>query len=295
MEQVGDNWLKWRNKGIGSSDAPVIMEVSPYMTRLQLWEEKLGIGAKRDGDNFITQFGKHFEKLARSHFELQMGFETPPECIEHKEFAHLRSSMDAINMKERVFAEIKYMGNDNFDECVAGKKTVDHHFPQVMHQFMCSGFERGFYVPYTLTSDRKQIDRIEVIPLAPDREYIEQKLFPAEQDFWNAVLTQTAPELGPKDIVTVKDAGMIELANRYSLLSKSVKEIEAQMDEAKKQLEVLLEKGSVIDVGGLRITRVLRQGNVNYKAIPQLAGVDLDQYRGKHSSYAKFTLPKATK
>ena len=49
MEQEGFEWHKWRMGGIGSSDAPVVMGVSPYKTIEQLYLEKTGQGEEPEG------------------------------------------------------------------------------------------------------------------------------------------------------------------------------------------------------------------------------------------------------
>ena len=36
------DWLKWRTKGIGGSDASVIAGINPYKSVYQLWKEKTG-------------------------------------------------------------------------------------------------------------------------------------------------------------------------------------------------------------------------------------------------------------
>ena len=38
LEQGTYEWLEWRMGGLGASDAPVVMGVSPYSTSRTLWE-----------------------------------------------------------------------------------------------------------------------------------------------------------------------------------------------------------------------------------------------------------------
>ena len=42
------DWLKWRTKGIGGSDASVIAGINPYKSVYQLWKEKTGQIERRD-------------------------------------------------------------------------------------------------------------------------------------------------------------------------------------------------------------------------------------------------------
>jgi predicted phage-related endonuclease len=46
MQQQTPEWLEFRKNKIGASDAPIIMETSPWKTPYQLWLEKLSLDAK---------------------------------------------------------------------------------------------------------------------------------------------------------------------------------------------------------------------------------------------------------
>ena len=47
-----------------------------------------------------------------------------------------------------------------------------------------------------------------------------------------------------------------------------------------------------VRAGGVTITRSLRAGNINYKSVPQLKGVDLERYRGKASEVVTVRIEK---
>ena len=49
-----EEWLQLRRKGIGGSDASVIMGKNPYRSILQLWEEKTGKLPVTDDGNEYT-------------------------------------------------------------------------------------------------------------------------------------------------------------------------------------------------------------------------------------------------
>jgi len=40
---------------------------------------------------------------------------------------------------------------------------------------------------------------------------------------------------------------------------------------------------------GVKVTQYTRQGNVNYKSVPELKGIDLDDYRGKSTTQYRIT------
>ena len=57
MDQNSPEWHEWRRKGIGSSDAPAVMKVSPWMTPYMLWEIKRGVAQEEPKSLFILDKG----------------------------------------------------------------------------------------------------------------------------------------------------------------------------------------------------------------------------------------------
>jgi hypothetical protein len=69
-------------------------------------------------------------------------------------------------------------------------------------------------------------------------------------------------------------------------------EYEAQgtrLDEAKSQL-MRLTSHAREQGGGVSVTRLWRRGNVEYKRVPELAGVDLEQYRSTAREEVRVTI-----
>ena len=55
-----EEWLKCRERGIGSSEVATIMGVNPYDTPYQLWRRKLGMDAPKQ-ENFAMKAGHYLE------------------------------------------------------------------------------------------------------------------------------------------------------------------------------------------------------------------------------------------
>lgn len=56
-----EQWLELRRRGIGGSDASVVMRQNPYRSVIQLWEEKTGRLPVEDTGNEYTYWGKERE------------------------------------------------------------------------------------------------------------------------------------------------------------------------------------------------------------------------------------------
>lgn len=286
MEQNTDAWLEWRRKGIGGSDAPAVMGVSPYMTPRQLFYEKIGV-QQYEANAFVTDLGHKFEPVMRADFELEHGYSISPQCVQHSELGWLRASLDGFNEEKKVFVEIKYVGEEKLNWILEHKAPLEIHFPQIQHQFLVTGFQTGFYLAYTLTPDRKKVDRKALVKVDRDRAYIDEVLLPKLIEFWNCVQTQTPPPMSDKDVKVVKERTAIDVAEYYFQLLDNKKQLEVEIETLK---ESLLNRADhpTVQIGCAKITRVIKKGSVDYRAIPQLKGLDLDQFRKAPTSYWKI-------
>ena len=64
-------WLQGRRAGIGGSDVPAILGISPYRgnTPLSVWASKLGLGDDRDESTYSQRRGSHMESFIAAELE----------------------------------------------------------------------------------------------------------------------------------------------------------------------------------------------------------------------------------
>ena len=74
-----EEWLKDRRLGIGGSEASIVMGVSPWATRRDLYYDKIGwkpIRIDPEEDNWVAkQVGNRLEELVAMIFSRKTGFE----------------------------------------------------------------------------------------------------------------------------------------------------------------------------------------------------------------------------
>lgn len=204
MQQNTDEWLRWRQEGIGASEVPVILGFEKYQTLYQLWEEKTGRVIREDKSSFVADLGHRWEPVARADFELQYNIEMIPTCVEHKDFPFLRASLDGYNEELGLIHEIKYVGADRLQWVKDNSKELPDHFGQVSQQFIVTGATEGYYSCYTLDKSRKFLDEIVHIEIYPDQERIENEVLPAIFKFWECVKNDTPPNYSAKDLRRIK-------------------------------------------------------------------------------------------
>lgn len=71
-----DEWLEWRRRGIGGSDAAAILGVSPFATARDLYYDKLKVISYEDGEsNWVAKkVGHLLEDLVAEIFHVKTGF-----------------------------------------------------------------------------------------------------------------------------------------------------------------------------------------------------------------------------
>ena len=69
-----DEWLAYRRKGIGGSDASAVLGISPFRTARDLYFDKLGIVTADDGGNWVAmEMGNLLEDLVARIFAKKTG------------------------------------------------------------------------------------------------------------------------------------------------------------------------------------------------------------------------------
>ena len=98
------------------------------------------------------------------------------------------------------------------------------------------------------------------------------------------------PALTDGDKVIRKDAEWLA-AEQYAQLKAEAELLAGRLDTAKEALVALASHPSEAGFG-VSVTRYWKAGSVDYKKVPELAGVDLDSYRQKGRWETRVTVGK---
>jgi len=277
IDQRTPNWLDWRKGGIGSSDAPVIMELSPWKTRYELWIEKTGLEEKKQETNWAMQRGINFEPAGRACYEIMTGLDMPAALVEHAELPFLRASLDGRNAALKRCLEIKFPGRDDHELARSGT-VPEKYWPQVQHILMVTGDDRLDYFSYHVAKGQTPAQGEGIlVPVLPDREYI-SKLATEEIKFWELVKTATPPELSDRDVKQVK--GLENLMANW-LTAKSEYDIAKDKLEEIRKMIIQAAPHPRFQCAGVQAMKIIRRGAIDYESVPELKGVDLERYRRK--------------
>lgn len=252
-----EEWLAWRRQGLGASDAPVIMGVSPYKTRYQLWLDKTQRAPDEPG-NWATKRGQELEPIARELYEKEFNCEAPPTNVENSAYPIVRASLDGFDFNSQTILEIKCPSQKDHQTAKEGKIPTKY-YPQLQHQLLaCSAAKRVHYYSF----DGNEGICVEVLP---DFEY-QQKLLLELLKFWQLVETKTPPELEPSDVRNVFCFNLLDQLEQLDELTAKKKELDAQIAKLKESIfsHSDLQAGKVFSVmdqfriSGRRISRLVR-------------------------------------
>ena len=268
LEQNTPEWLAFREDKIGASSAPIIMGVSPWMTPFQLYEQMLGVTPPTQ-ENEAMRRGKALEEEARQKFIQQTGIAVKPAVAVHDKFSWLMASFDGLCEDNRVIVEIKCPGKEDHETALSGK-VPEKYYPQLQHQLAVCGYEKAYYFSYNERSSA-------LVTVDRNDDYIVE-LMKEEMAFLKCLHTFTPPKLTDRDYIIREDVAWRDLANELLALQKQKEVLEDREAAIKAELQVMAQ-GKNTKGCGIALQKIVRKGNVDYSAIPELKGVDVEKYR----------------
>lgn len=266
-----------RRNFIGASDAPIIMGVSPWRTPIDLYQEKIGMRAPQK-ENKYMQKGKELEPIARKKFEEIMGDKFPAKRFFSDEHLWIMASLDGFNGYDAVEIKTGAASHKLAKEGI----IADYYYPQLQHQMFVAGLTHIHYFSYMYDNDYT------LLKCDRDDKYIYEML-KKEIEFWECVKNLDADKLQGKDFQEISDVQFDLLCEEWKIIQKIKLEISLEEEEVKKRLLSFCQNENICG-SGIKIEKIKRKGSVNYSAIFELNGIDLDKYRKESTDYWKISI-----
>ncbi len=198
LEQGSPDWGIWRNTGIGSSDAPIILNGSHWGRDVRhLWREKTGKG---EGARFNSSMrrGKRLEPVARALYEKWTGTVANPLCAVHDLYEWMKVSLDGW-VNNCIVVEIK-APNAVDHRTALDDQVPEKYIPQLDHQLLVTGASTAHYVSYSNNFDASE--QLAIVPYPAQASRL-NKLLALELAFWQYVMDEVEP---PRDLSQVNVA-----------------------------------------------------------------------------------------
>lgn len=280
-----DEWLEYRRRGIGGSDAAAILGASPFATARDLYYDKLKIVSYEDPENNWVQkkMGHLLEDLVAEIFHVKTGYQIYQikKMFYHPEHTFMLADVDyfiTLPNGETAILEIKttnYNAKDHWWQ--DGEEVVPVNYEiQGRHYMAVTNLNHVYYCClYGNNEDEVIIRHIE-----RDRDY-EEELIALEGEFWNDhILTRQPPlyvEDGDLIITSVKNhfgvadpnAAAVELslpnasgAMRYLELQAEKSALNAEIKRIENEMHRL--QGRIVDEMGRCCTASYSRDGTDY-------------------------------
>lgn len=195
-----EEWLQWRQNGVGSSDVPVVMGVSRFKTYNQLLAEKINPVAGEDQSNaFIKDRGNKIEIAVRKLYEEKMNMLFPAMSCQSIEYPFSLATLDGIEEGHNLFIEIKLLSSvkpgtiketEGMKKWNAAKdgRIPEDYYPQIQHQLSVTGVPACVFLGLKETRGKPySMEDIVEVTVLPDEQYI-KAMNDRIQAFWDKVL-----------------------------------------------------------------------------------------------------------
>lgn len=147
LDQDSEEWLLWRNEGLGSSDIALLMLPEPLFDRTvgSLWKQRMGYERTVALDNEHIKRGKELEPKIREHVNNLLGSNFQPECVLRTDSPYLRASLDGIDYDLDAILEIKSPSDKVFEKYLKEWKIPYNYYLQMQYQMLCSDTECAYF------------------------------------------------------------------------------------------------------------------------------------------------------
>jgi len=278
LVQGSPEWHAHRLAHRNASETPAVLGLSPYTTPFQLWQQRAGRVTVET--TAAMAHGTATEPEARAMYETLTGQVMQPLVLVDGEYS---ASLDGITLDGDLILEIKCPKSKSsalLQEARAGR-VPEHVYWQLQHQLMVSGARLGHLYVF----DGKTGILLE--------QPAEPQAWEAIRHGWDAfmehVRSDTPPPLSDGDTVVRTDHEWETAAREYVALKNAAEAVAGELEAAKQRLVALTTHSSEQGFG-VTVSRYLKAGSVDYKRVPELAGVDLERYRGAAREEVRITL-----
>ena len=279
-----EQWLEYRRKGIGGSDAAAVLGISPFRTGRDLYYDKLNIVTADDAENWVQlEVETLLEPLVAKIFAHKTGYKIyrRPFMFQHPLYPWMLADLDyMVELPDGTTAilEIKttnYNAKDNW--WYNGEEIVPIYYEsQGRHYMAVMNIDRVYFCCLYGNNENEVIIR----HIERDPDY-EAEMIALEGNFWNYhVLTQTPPpytedgeltlesvrrHFGPADENAPEIELSVPLASslvRYTELQAEKSELNREVKRVENEMKRL--QGRIVAEMGRSCTATANSGGVSY-------------------------------
>ena len=301
-DMTREQWLNLRRRGIGGSDASVVLGVNPYRSVLELWLDKTKQLEPEESTTEAAYWGQVLEPVVREEFTKRSGLSVTrvPFLLQHDKYRFMLANLDGM-IDDPVYGkcvfEAKTSSAYKAEEWETGIPVS--YYAQVQHYLAVTGWQ-GAYIA-ALIGGNDFIYRF----ITRDEGYIAM-LIEEEQRFWDYVRRKEMPPAdGSKatteflkhqyaksreDSTIILEASNLKWLEQYQQAISEEKLAKEKKQEAENTLKLLMGKHEIAYLDGNEIRWInISKQQLDQKLLKIDAPEIYQQYL-KESSSRRFSV-----
>ena len=294
-----NEWLEWRRRGIGGSDAAAVAGLNPWKSPIEVYLDKIGELPKQE-DNEKMYWGRVLEDIVAKEFAKRTGKKVRRRnaILQHLEYEFMLANIDRELVGEKVGLECKTTSEYTKDEW-KDDKVPEQYILQCQHYMAVTGY-KGWWIAALIGGNKfihKYIER--------DEDIINY-LIQIESEFWQMVQDRTPPAVDGSEsselilkmlypeskpdteIVLPSEAEV--LIEEYELAAAEEKAAKERKEEAANKLKALLGEYETGRIGDRLVSwKTVRSYRLDSKAL-KAAHPEIYQEFAREHSYRRFSI-----
>ena len=179
LQQGTTEWLEWRHRGIGASEAPTVMGENRFESVSTLLQKKRDPVVLDSSPNAAMRLGTELEPKARKLYIENTGKYVRPVCVQSCRYDWLRASLDGLSANHDTVVEIK-CGASVYRSVSQYRLVPDYYYGQVQHILAITGLNSLDFWCYWPGNPTL------LLTVERNDTYI-RRLLNKELEFWNRV------------------------------------------------------------------------------------------------------------
>lgn len=298
------DWLEYRKRGIGGSDASVVCGISRYKSPVELWMEKTNqIPCQEAGE--AAYWGTQLEAMVRTEFSKRTGVEVRRvlQLLQSAEYPFMLANLDGV-------CEHPDLGTCVFEAKTASAYKAeewddaipDEYMLQIQHYMAVTGYQ-GAYIAVLIGGNTFRWRFV-----ARDESLI-ASLIELEADFWNHVKDGTPPPLDgsnaavrflseqfpnstPQSQIILPDTAA-ELLRQYEDACEQLEDIAQQKQQAENLLKQMMGENEIGKLENHIVTwKSIAQERLDSKTLKAEHPALYRKYTNR-TSYRRFSVRKS--
>ncbi len=294
-------WLEYRRKGIGGSDAGAVCGLNPYRTAMQVYQDKI-MDDLDEFDNEAMRQGREFEDYVARRFMEATGKKVRKVNFMYYDEDHpfMIADVDRMVVGENAGLECKTASPYMAEHWEDGRIPISYQIQCLHYMSVCNA--DAWYIAVLIYGREFKYYKIE-----RDEEMIAD-LIQIEEDFWeNHVVKGKVPapdgsELADSVIAeyfkkskaeTIALTGFDEKLSRRQELARDIEDMETEKRQIEQELKLYLGEAEIAENGKYRVSwKSVSSQRIDEKRLKEECPEVYEKYR-KTTQYRRLLVKAA--